>query len=210
MNHRLDVSTERPVRCHGSCSLSAKRRQPGTNHGCLSNEDVWTLVESARGEALMEHRRRNLVVSREPSFFLSWTGEQLDMPTCGLLSRVMSVATRSRPVSPPAEASLERETALPVSAQSTPASASVFNVDGFSRVNDEPIRDLLGRTVVVTEDDVFLGDMGVHSRSDGSRVRIAHFADDLVVSWHERRVRVYELFGHTEQVSETQGHHKFC
>ena len=39
-----------------------------------SDEDVLTLVESARGEALMERRRRNLVVSREPSFFLSWAG----------------------------------------------------------------------------------------------------------------------------------------
>ena len=45
----------------------------------LRNEDVRTLVESARGEALMERRRQKLVVIREPPFFfLSWTGEQLE------------------------------------------------------------------------------------------------------------------------------------
>ena len=39
-----------------------------------SDEDVRSLVESARDEALMERRRRNLVVDREPSFchFLDW------------------------------------------------------------------------------------------------------------------------------------------
>ena len=34
-----------------------------------SEEDVRTLIESARDEALMERRRRNLVVNREPSLF---------------------------------------------------------------------------------------------------------------------------------------------
>ena len=43
-----------------------------------SNEDVRTLVGSPRGEALMERRRQNLVVNREPSFFPPWIGEQLD------------------------------------------------------------------------------------------------------------------------------------
>ena len=94
--------------------------------------DVRTLVESARGEALMERRHPNLVVNREPSLFLSWTGEQPDMPTRGLLSRVMGVATRSCPAFTPAEASLRREIALLATAQSTRPSAGVFNVDGFS------------------------------------------------------------------------------
>ena len=82
-----------------------------------------------------------------------------------------------------AEGSLQRETVFPVSAKSTPPYAHVFNVDGFSWVIDEPVRDILGRVVLVTEVDVFLGDMGVQSRSDG-RVHIAHVADDEEVSWH--------------------------
>ena len=90
---------------------------------------------------------------------------------------------------PPSEASLELETALPVSAQSTPPSARVFKVDGFSWVLDEPVHDILGRAVLATEDDDFLGDVGVHSHGDGSRVRMTHVAEDEVVSLHERRVR---------------------
>ena len=35
----------------------------------------------------------------------------------------------------------------------------------------EPVGDMLGRAVFVTEDKAFLGDMGVYSRVDGSRVR---------------------------------------
>ena len=55
------------------------------------DEDVGTLVESARDEALMERRRWNLVVDNEPSFFVSRTGERLDMLARGLLSRVLGV-----------------------------------------------------------------------------------------------------------------------
>ena len=83
-----------------------------------SYEDVRTIVESARDEALMERHRRNLAVNREPSFFLSWTGEQLEMPACGLLSRVMGVVFPSHTDVPPSEVSLEREAALPVNSQS--------------------------------------------------------------------------------------------
>ena len=43
-----------------------------------SDEDVRTLVESARDEALTERRRRNLVVDREPSF-ISCTGERFKL-----------------------------------------------------------------------------------------------------------------------------------
>ena len=50
------------------------------------NEDVRSLIESAREEALMERRRRNLVVDREPSSFVSWTVERLDLPGRGLLT----------------------------------------------------------------------------------------------------------------------------
>ena len=62
----------------------------------LSGGDIRTLVEFPRDEALIERRRWNPVVSREPPFFLSWTGEQLDMPTRGLVSRAMGVASRIR------------------------------------------------------------------------------------------------------------------
>ena len=135
-----------------------------------SDEDVQSLV--GFGEDLVERRRRNLVVSREPSFFLPWIGKQLEMPTRGVFSRVMGVATPSRPAFPPAEALLERETALPVSAQSTLPSALVFYVDGFSWVIDEPFRDILGRAVLFTEDDVFLENVCVHSRSGESALRM--------------------------------------
>ena len=77
----------------------------------------------------MERRRRNLAVNREPSLFLPWTGEQLDMPSRGLLPRVLGVATLGRPAFPHAEASHERVTALPLSALSRPPSAHVFDVD---------------------------------------------------------------------------------
>ena len=42
---------------------------------------------------------------------------------------------------------------------------------------------MLGRAVVVTEDDVLFGDVGVHSRADGSRVRISPVAVEEIVSW---------------------------
>ena len=37
-----------------------------------------------------------------------------------------------------------------------------------------------GRAVPATEEDVILGE---HTRDDGSRVRIAHVADDEIVPW---------------------------
>ena len=45
----------------------------------------------------------------------------------------------------------------------------------------------------VTEDDVFLNEMGVHCHRDFSRVHISLFADDEVGSWRGRRVRACEL-----------------
>ena len=62
----------------------------------LSDEDVRDLVGSAREEALMERSRRNLVVDRERSSFLPWTGEHQDLPQRGLLSRVMRPSLQSR------------------------------------------------------------------------------------------------------------------
>ena len=87
-------------------------------------------LSEVTGAALIESRRQNFVVNREPSFSVSWTGEKLDMPNRGLLSRVMCVATRSRLAFAPLRLHSEREIAFLVSAQSTPPSARVFNVDG--------------------------------------------------------------------------------
>ena len=40
----------------------------------------------------------------------------------------------------------------------------------------------MGEQFFVTENDVFQGDMGAHSRADGSRVRISQVVDDETVS----------------------------
>ena len=77
---------------------------------------------------------------------------------------------------------------------------------GFSWVTDETVRDMLGRAVFVTESDVFLDDMGVHSRADGSRVRISQVADDEIVSLRERRFHAYEVFYRTERNSDAHSH----
>ena len=55
----------------------------------------------------------------------------------------MGISSRSRTAFPPAEVSLERGAALPVTPQSMPPSARVSNIDGFSWVIGEPIRDVL-------------------------------------------------------------------
>ena len=97
-----------------------------------------------------------------PSVSLPWPGERLDVPALGLLSLVMGIASWSRTTFPPAEVSLEREAAVPVSSQSAPPSARVLNV--------APVLGELGRAIVVKEDDAFLGDMVVHYLGDWSRV----------------------------------------
>ena len=150
--------------------------------------------------------RQSLVVDREPSLFNSWTGERLELPARGLPSRVMGVTSRSRTTFPLAEVLVEREPALPVSSQSAPPSARVFNVDGFSCVIDEPVRDMLGRAVFVTENDVFLGDVGVRSRADWSRVRISLVADDGIVSWRERRFHAFDAFPRNERNADVRSH----
>ena len=133
------------------------------------------------------------------------TGEQLDMPTRGLLSHV-SVATRSRTAFPADKVSLERETALLVSTQSTPPSARVFNVDGF--------RESLTNLFVMSLDE----------RSSSLRMMssLETWVSTLVTTGdefpfrilqtmklspcRERRVRACELFGRNERSSEAPGH----
>ena len=104
------------------------------------------------------------------------------------------ITSRSRTAFPPAEVSLEREAALPVSSQSTPPSARVSNIDAFSWVIDEPVRDMLGRAGFVT-----------HSRADGSRVRISPVADEEIVSWREHRFHTYEAFSRSKRNADARG-----
>ena len=52
----------------GAVRLPAERRKSEQVMDSPSDEDVPTLVESARDEALVERRRRNLVVNHGPSF----------------------------------------------------------------------------------------------------------------------------------------------
>ena len=66
---------------------------------------------------------------------------------------------------------------------------------------DEPVRDMLGRAVFVTDNDVFLVDMGVHSQ-----VRISQVADGDIVTWRGRRFHAYEVFSRTERNYDTRGH----
>ena len=51
----------------------------------------------------------------------------------------------------------------------------------------------LGRTIFVLQVDASLGDIGVHSRGDGLRVRFLQVADDESVSWRERRAHAHEF-----------------
>ena len=99
----------------------------------------------------------------------------------------MGITSRSGLAFPPEKASLEREAALPVSFESTPPSVRVSNIGGFSWVIDELVRDILGRAVFVTENDVFLGDMGVHSRGGGCGGRTSHVAVEEMVSCRDGR-----------------------
>ena len=119
-----------------------------------------TLVECARGEALMGRR--------------SWSAQRVDCRTCLLVDcsrgswvSQLGVALLSHPLMLRSSVRL----LLPASAQPTPPSARVFPMLMVSRGSfDDPIRGIFGRAVLVTEDDVFLGDMGVHSRSGWSRI----------------------------------------
>ena len=58
-----------------------------------SDDNIRTLVESARDEALSDHRRRDLVADCEPSGSISSPDERFDVPALGLLSRVVGVAS---------------------------------------------------------------------------------------------------------------------
>ena len=86
-------------------------------------DDIWMLVESARGESLMVRRCLTLVgqiVNHHCSFF--WNGERLDVPARGLVSRVMVIA------SPIFGASLECEAVLLMNSRSAPASSLRFRL----------------------------------------------------------------------------------
>ena len=168
----------------------------------LGNDGGRLLVESARVEALMERCRRNLVIDRETSSFLGLVNDatclrvdysrELWVSHHGV-ARLSHLLRFPLLVCSTAGFSLEREAALPVSSQSTPPSGRVSKLMVFSWVIDEPVRDMLGRAVFVTENDVYLGDMGVHSRPDGSRVRMSQVADE------DLSIGVNVGFTHTER-----------
>ena len=67
-------------------------------------------------------------------------------------------------------------------------------------------RTCLCGAVSVAEDVVFLGDMGVHSLGDGSRICMSLTADDEIVSWQGRLVHARALFSCSERDSEARGH----
>ena len=113
----------------------------------------------------------------------------------GLLSRDMVIAPQIRAAFP----------ISPMNSQSTPSSARVSDGEGFSWVSDEPVDDMLVRAVLDTEDVVFLGDMGVHSLGNRSRIRISQAADDEIVSWRKPRVHACELFSRSERDSDARG-----
>ena len=52
----------------------------------------------------------------------------------------------------------------------------------------------LGEQFWSLRNDVFLDDMGAHSRGGASRARISQVADDEIVSWRERRVHAVFCF----------------
>ena len=171
-----------------------------------TDEHVLTLVGSARGEVLSEHRRRNPVANCEPSDAILLASERLDVPARGLLSRVNCVASRGRTVFSPAEVSLKREAALPMRSQSASQSARVFNVDGSSQVFVERVGCMSGRANFVTEQGVFLESMGVHFRGGVPRIRISPVADDEIGFCRWRCVRACGVFFRCEVGSDVRGH----
>ena len=109
---------------------------------------VRTLVEYARGEALSEHRRRDLVANWDPSAPIFGLTNDLMCLRVDCCHESMVSHRGSRTAFPPAEVSLEREAALPVRSQSAPPSARVFKVDGSPRIFVECVGYMSGRTVL--------------------------------------------------------------
>ena len=86
----------------------------------------------------------------------------------------MSVASRSLVALPPAEVSFENDAALPVSSQSAPPSSRVSWCWWFFAGHWRTCWWHAWTSSFFTGDKAFLGDMGVYSRVDGSRVRRLH------------------------------------
>ena len=154
----------------GQCGFPRNVVDLGQVLDAPSDVDVRTPIESARDEALMERRRWNLLVGRESSFFISWAVERLDLLARGLLSRVIGITSRNRSGFPPWVLILHHH----------PLAFLMLTVFRGSLTN--LIVTCPGEQFFVTENDVFLGDTGVHS------------PDDEIVSWRERRFHVYEAF----------------
>ena len=130
-----------------------------------------------------------------PRFVISWTGERLDLPARGVLSRVMGNTSRRRTGFSLAEVSLEREAALPVSSQSAPPSTRALFV---TCLGEQFLSLRLMFSCVTWVFTLVL--MGPEFALDKSR------ADDEVVSWREQRFHAYEMFSRTERNSDARGH----
>ena len=84
--------------------------------------------------------------------------------------------------------------------QSSPPSARVTNVGGFSWVIDEPVRDMLGRTVSVTENGVFM----VFTLVATGHQFAFHMLQTKKLFPGEQRVRAYELLCRSGRSSEAR------
>ena len=97
----------------GWCDVTGQANRPRTVVNLEQIKVIRPLVESVCVEAVLDRRRRNLVVSRDPSFSSSWIGERLDVIVRVLLSRVAGVAIGSRSTLPLSGVALEHAAALP-------------------------------------------------------------------------------------------------
>ena len=84
-----------------------------------------------------------------------------------------------------------------VSSESFPPSARVSNIDGFSWVIDSPVRDMLGRAVFVTENELFLS---------APEFAFQRSRTMQIVSLRECRFHAFEVFSRTERNCDARGH----
>ena len=158
----------------GSLAGSRDRREFGTDHNAQKNGRTRTVDEAARDGHLVKRRRRDSkILSRGP------------------FPRVMFTSSRAPAVLPIVVVPRDRECVLPLSSHPTsPAHC------GFSRGIDELAGDIFGRDVGVIQEEDFLGDMGIRTRGDVSRIRSPQVVYHENVSWRGKRFRTQELFSH--------------
>ena len=120
--------------------------------GTPKNGRTRTVDEAARDVNLVKRRRRDLVASRGFSPSVPWTGESLNILSCGLFPRVMVASSRAPAVLRVVVIPRDRECVLPLNSHSTsPAHC------GLSWSIDELARDISGRDVCVIQEGRFPG-----------------------------------------------------